>query len=301
MAAGSSSKKSHPASLIIITGQSGAGRSMAIKALEDNGFLCVDNLPLGLMESVVEYFVAGNHPSHNFALGMDIRDPEFVTNFSSTVKKISKLIAVKVIFLSADEEILVSRYSSTRRKHPLLDTGGDLVAAIRREATLLAPLKKVADFSFDTSTWAPRVLTRTIEEQFVEADQQRKLHVIVQSFGFKHGLPRPIDTLFDVRFLTNPFFIPELKDISGLEKPVQDFLSKDANTIKFRDELSKMMRFLLPLYYREGKHYFRIAIGCTGGRHRSVAMAEWLVQDLKDANLENLTLELQHRDQAMVN
>jgi len=274
---------------------------MAIKALEDNGFLCVDNLPLGLMESVVEYFVAGNHPSHNFALGMDIRDPEFVTNFSSTVKKISKLIAVKVIFLSADEEILVSRYSSTRRKHPLLDTGGDLVAAIRREATLLAPLKKVADFSFDTSTWAPRVLTRTIEEQFVEADQQRKLHVIVQSFGFKHGLPRPIDTLFDVRFLTNPFFIPELKDISGLEKPVQDFLSKDANTIKFRDELSKMMRFLLPLYYREGKHYFRIAIGCTGGRHRSVAMAEWLVQDLKDANLENLTLELQHRDQAMVN
>lgn len=281
--------------LVIVTGMSGAGRSVAINALEDIGFNCIDNLPAELILSVTEFFKkSGNNG--NIAIGMDIRNENFIGEFLRVRSDLEKQVRLDVVFIAADEEVVTTRYGATRRKHPLLDSGGQLLAAIRRERTMLAPLEQAAHVSFNTSHWSPHQLARVMEERYQTDSPGRQLHVSVFSFGFKHGAPRPVDLLFDVRFLKNPYFEPELKTYTGLDKAVRDFVLDHEDAQEFLAKLKSMNDFLLPRYFAEGKHYLRIGIGCTGGQHRSVAVAEWLGAALQEDQGPNFCFSVVHRD-----
>jgi UPF0042 nucleotide-binding protein len=289
---------SHEPLLVIVTGLSGAGRSVAIKALEDLSFMCIDNLPLELLDQTINYFIKLStlNEKNQFALGIDIRSRDFVESFDLIKSQIGARIKLDVVFLTCDEEALVRRYSSTRRKHPLLDQGGELLSAIRREATLLSPIEKLADWRIDTSAWTPHYLTRIIESRYATEVKGRALHVTVISFGFKYGVLKAADAIFDVRFLKNPYFDSKLKEKNGLHQEVQEYIESDPNTEKFLQYLEELHKFLLPNYYKEGKHYFRIGIGCTGGLHRSVYIAEKFSQVLAEMNLPNVFVSVSHRD-----
>lgn len=280
--------------LVIVTGISGAGRSVAIKSLEDNGFYCIDNLPVAMLESAVAFAKSSVNQAH--ALGMDVRDPRFIAEFSKLKKDLAKEFKVDVVFLTADEEVITTRYVSTRRKHPLLDSGGELLAAIRREKALLEPIESASDEVFDTSSWSPHQLARQMESRYSGEAPARQLNVSIISFGFKYGQLRTADTLFDVRFVDNPQFVPELKEKTGLNPLVKAYVMKDGRAQTFMDHLIKLHTFLLPQYFNEGKHYFRIGIGCTGGKHRSVCFAEELAHRLTELDLPNVVLSVTHRD-----
>lgn len=282
--------------LIILTGSSGAGHSVAIKALEDIGFYCIDNLPTEMIPGALEFAQSPANAGRNFAFGMDIRDRNFVSKFADFKKQIARSMKVEVVFLDAEEEVIANRYNTTRRKHPLLDVSGELMAAIRREKTMLEPIQQLAEVSFDTSAWSPHFLARTISERYGQGLPKRKLYVTISSFGFKYGLPKNADCIYDVRFLPNPYFSPELKHRSGIEKDVQDYIFKEPRTTEFFEKLTGFQQFLLPQYYQEGKHYLRIAIGCTGGRHRSVAIAELLGKELVKTASDDLLISINHRD-----
>lgn len=280
--------------LVIVTGVSGAGRSVAIKSLEDNDFFCIDNLPVDLFRATAEFIKRSSQARH--AIGMDIRDEKFIKSFYTLKDELSSDIDVEVVFLTASDEVLARRYQTTRRKHPLLDTGGDLLTAIKREKALLSQIEKNADMAFDTSSWSPHYLSRIIEERFTKDHPRRNLFVSITSFGFKYGGYRDADSVFDVRFLDNPHFVNELREKSGLNQAVRDYIFKDSRTQEFIDKLIDLHRFLLPNYFAEGKHYFRIGIGCTGGKHRSVCLAEELAKRLTELNLANILVSVSHRD-----
>ena len=284
--------------LVIVTGLSGAGRSVTIKALEDLSFMCIDNLPLDLLDTTLDHFLklSSSHQQTRFALGMDIRDRDFIAGIQATKAALAKRINIEVIFLSCEEEMLVRRYSTTRRKHPLLDEGGELMGAIRREITMLSPVEEIADWRIDTSSWTPHYLTRIIEARYATEVKGRALHVTVVSFGFKYGILRAADSVFDVRFLKNPHFEPRLKEKTGQHKEVQEHIDSDPNTAEFLKHFEEIHRFLLPNYYKEGKHYFRIGIGCTGGLHRSVYIAERVAELLESLSLPNVFVSVSHRD-----
>ena len=282
--------------LVIVTGQSGAGKSIAINSLEDLGYYCIDNLPIPLIEEAVSYFLRAPHLKDMLALGIDSRTPNFVDDFKALLVRLRKKMDTQVLFLSCSDERLAERFSTTRRRHPLLHEGGELLAAIRREAATLAPVEALSDTVFDSSDWTPHYLARQIEEHFAHARRGRSLYVTVTSFGFKYGLLKPCDSVFDVRFLRNPHFDPDLKQRTGLEAAVRDYVFSDPNSQLFLDHLLRLHEFLLPEYYREGKHYFRIGIGCTGGKHRSVAMSEALAFELGRRDWSNIYVGISHRD-----
>lgn len=282
--------------LIIVTGLSGAGKSIAIKALEDISFYCVDNLPVELVEHAVEYFVKSKIGSGNLALGMDVRSPDFVEKFLVLREKLKKVIPTETLFLTASDEILSQRFSTTRRRHPLQDSSGNLLTAIRRESESLKPIAEISDWSLDTSPLSPHQLARQVELQYSGDQQFRSLSVTLTSFGFKHGTIKAIDSIFDVRFLKNPHFEPSLKSKTGLESSVKDYVFSDPNTERFVDYFLDLHKFLLPCYYAEGKHYFRLGIGCTGGQHRSVALAEHLGYALMEAKIPHVYVSVNHRD-----
>jgi UPF0042 nucleotide-binding protein len=282
--------------LVIVTGLSGAGKTIAINALEDMNFFCIDNLPLELVDNAVSYFIRAPHLAQRFALGLDLRSPKFVEEFWAVKKRIAKKLKPHLLFLTCSDDQLTQRYSTTRRRHPLLDEGGELLAAIRREKSTLTPIEEGSDTVFDTSSWTPHFLARQIEQHFSQGRGGRSLYVTVTSFGFKHGPLKPVDSLFDVRFLKNPHFEPQLKDHTGLEASVRDYVFSDPKSQQLLSRLVELHCFLLPEYYREGKHYFRIGIGCTGGKHRSVAMAEALALELARTDLDNIYISVSHRD-----
>ncbi len=282
--------------LVIITGLSGAGHSVAIKALEDIGFYCIDNLPTELVVGALEFARKPENSGRNFAFGMDIRDRNFALKFSELKANISKSMRVEVLFLTAEEEVIANRYNTTRRKHPLLDVTGELMAAIRREKTFMDPVQEVADISYDTTTWSPHQLARMVNERYSSGQSSRKLHVTITSFGFKYGVPKNADCMFDVRFLPNPYFVPDLKYKTGIETDVQDYVFKDENSQIFFNKIADLHTYLLPQYYQEGKHYLRIAIGCTGGKHRSVSIAERLGKKLAASMDDNYLISIVHRD-----
>ncbi|MBF0441822.1 MAG: RNase adapter RapZ [Oligoflexales bacterium] len=282
--------------LVIITGLSGAGKSIAIKALEDLSFACIDNLPIELLDHAVKFFAESGGNGRKFALGLDMRDPDSVKKFAEVRDKLSEKIRVDVVFLTCEEEIVIRRYSMTRRKHPLLDQGGELISAIRREAKQLSPIEALADHRIDTSTFTPHYLSRVIESRYSAEVEGRSLHVTFVSFGFKHGILKPADSIFDVRFLVNPFFKEELSEKTGLDPEIQEFIKADANTEIFLEHLVNLHKFLLPNYHMEGKHYFRIGIGCTGGRHRSVFIAEELAHRIAAEKIKNVLVSVSHRD-----
>lgn len=283
-------------SVVLVVGRSGAGKSTAIKTFEDLSFTAIDNLPVETVEAIVDFHLTVPDGKKKLALGTDIRDPDYAKKLLDTVARLKNKCNVSVLFLTADEDTIIQRFSTTRRKHPLLDEGGELVAAVRREGALLSPIEKAADCSFDTTTWSPHHLARNIESRFTASDQKRHLYVTIVSFGFMNGLLRPADSIYDVRFLKNPFYEPALKDRSGLEQDVAAYVLKDSLAQEFLQRLVDFNSFLLPHYHGEGKHYFRIGIGCTGGKHRSVAIAEELGKQLALKNIPNVLVSVVHRD-----
>lgn len=281
--------------LVVITGLSGAGRSVAIKCLEDLDFFCIENLPTALLKNMADYFLNSSR-GQRFALGMDVRNKEFADNFPALKEWLAERFNVDVVFLTADDETLVNRYNSTRRRHPLLDSGGELNTSISRERRLLSPVRKSADCVFDTSTWSPHFLGRQIESRYAEDEVRRKLYVTITSFGFKYGQYRPADTIFDVRCLKNPHFVPELREKTGTNPAVVDYIFSEPAAQEYLQRLVELHQFLLPLYYAEGKNYFRIGIGCTGGKHRSVAISEELGRKLADLQMPSILFAVKHRD-----
>ena len=282
--------------LVIVTGYSGAGKSVVIKALEDLTFYCIDNLPIDLLESTVDFFLGSQRPNLRYAIGMDVRSGNFSTKFGKIKEKIGRKIGVDTVFLTCSYEVLADRFNATRRKHPLIGDCGNLIEAIRREAASLSEVKQGSEVTLDTTEWSPHFLARCIEKRYADLSHIRNLYVSLISFGFKHGSIRPIDSIFDVRFLKNPYFDPGLKHETGLRKAVKEYVLSDGRAEVFLEKVIKFHAFLLPHYYEEGKHYFRIGIGCTGGKHRSVVVAEAMGEKLSNLNLPYISIHVSHRD-----
>ncbi len=281
---------------VIVTGMSGGGKRTALKMLEDMGFFCVDNLPIPLLEKFVDLIAMPGQEISKVALGLDVRTGQA---FDDVVKSFEKLekggYRFEILFMEASDDALIKRYKESRRIHPLAShEGGRVEEGIRRERKVLEPMKKRADYIIDTS----RLLTRELKEELDRIFQQNKgynsLMVTVMSFGFKNGIPSDADLVFDVRFLPNPFYLDDLKNLTGNDKPVQDYVMGFAEAEQFLEKLTDMLLFLIPNYVKEGKYQLIVGIGCTGGKHRSVTLANELYRRLK--NQGNYGLTIQHRD-----
>ena len=263
----------HRADTVVVTGLSGAGKSTAIKVFEDLGYYCVDNLPPVLLPKIVDVVSEARGEEARVALGMDIRGQEFLPDLSRVLDELrGGRSAVHVLFLDAADEVLVRRFSETRRKHPLADRGGAL-GAIRKERRILSTLREIADAVIDTSEFNVHQLRDAVVRRF-RREGGGDLKVSVISFGYRYGIPVEADMVVDVRFLDNPNFVPALKRFTGLDRGVRDHVLGARATRGFLRRLSDLLLFLLPLYRKEGKAYFTLGVGCTGGRHRSVAVAE---------------------------
>ena len=282
---------------LIVTGMSGAGKTVAIRYLEDLGALCVDNLPPMMLVPFME--ACKNVKNPVVAIAADIRSGEFfdakaVTRMIDEARTVG--FAIDTVFIEAGDEALVNRYKETRREHPLSADGLTLEEAIREERERLMPLRETATHLVDTSDLKPRALQKILREIVLSADEQPSLKVEVLSFGFKRGIPREADLMFDVRFLTNPFYIPELRQHTGLDADVRDFVMNHPVTQEFMNKVVDMLGFLLPNYITEGMRRLVIAIGCTGGCHRSVAIAEAISRKLGEMGYKT---GVTHRDMAM--
>ena len=286
-----------PKPVIVVTGMSGAGSTTVLNALEDSGLHCIDNLPMEMLETTVEFILSGRLSNeHGFAFCMNVRDHAFASTFETLKQKLATRIKLNVIFVAASVPVISTRYSATRRRHPLLQLGETLTEAIQREKKLLQPIKEASDTVFDTTDWSPHVLARTVELYFSSHLPPRQLHLTITSFGFKYGQFRPCDTMFDVRFINNPYFVPELKAKTGLDEAVSSFVLAQPNADAMFHHLEALLRFSLPLYQAEGKHYFRVGIGCSGGRHRSVTFAEALGRSFFENSVDNVITTILHRD-----
>jgi len=260
--------------LVIITGMSGAGKTVAIQSFEDLGFFCVDNLPPTLLPKFLELMKESGNKMNKVALGMDLRGREFFDSLFKALDDLSESswVAPKILFLDADDETLVRRYKETRRFHPLARKGRPL-EGIKLERDLLEELKGRAQLIYNTSALKPKDLREKIHEEF-SSNKKSTFTVNVMSFGFKHGIPIDADLVFDVRFLPNPHYIEHMRPKSGLDDEVSTYVLKWNETHKFLEKVLDLLTFMLPHYKREGKAQLIIAIGCTGGQHRSVALAE---------------------------
>ena len=279
---------------VIVTGMSGGGKSTVLKMLEDAGFYCVDNLPISLVEKFVELISMPNSEVSKVVLGLDVRsDQSFkdATRVLETLKQ--KGYQFEILFMDADEKVLIKRYKETRRVHPLAPDGR-VEDGIRMERKVLENIRKQADYVIDTTNLLTRELKEELHRIFVENEEYNSLMVTVMSFGFKYGIPADADLVFDVRFLPNPFYIDELKHKTGNDKEVQDYVMNNEESAIFMDKLTDMIQFLIPNYVKEGKYRLVIAIGCTGGKHRSVTLANELYKRMKDAG--NYGIKLYHRD-----
>lgn len=278
---------------VIVTGMSGGGKSTAMKMLEDAGFYCADNMPVPLIEKFMALIAMPDTEIQRVALGLDVRADQSFEDVNQLVQRLRKTYVFEVLFLEASDKVLLKRYKETRRLHPL-SADGDLISGIESERQLLASIRSAADYVIDTTNLLTRELKAELDKIFVSNQNYNSLMVNVMSFGFKHGIPQDADLVFDVRFLPNPFYIEELKQKTGLDKEVQDYVMGFAEAHEFLDKLTDMIRFLIPNYVKEGKYQLVIAIGCTGGQHRSVTLANGLYQRLKDQGDYGLTLR--HRD-----
>jgi RNase adapter protein RapZ len=282
-------KKGISSRVLIITGLSGSGKTVALRSVEDTDFFCVDNLPVSLISSLIAK-ISGQSGTKNIAVGVDIREKEFLSGIGRVLKAIRSKCQLDILFLEADTDSLIRRFKETRRPHPL---GGEIEDAIISEQKILAPLKKNADRIIDTSSLSPHQLRKLVSSLYASSKEQKDLAVSLISFGFKYGIPQNIDLLFDVRFLPNPYFIPLLKDLNGTDKQVANFIFQYAETKEFIRKIKDLLDFLVPLYIREGKSYLSIAFGCTGGMHRSPALIEEISRLIKKNNID---LNIIHRD-----
>ena len=277
-----------PESLLIVTGLSGSGKSYVFKCLEDMGYLCVDNLPLPLVEPLLSEVSAPR-----VGVIVDVRNPEFASRFPPILDRVRRRVpGTRLVFLDASEEALIRRFSETRRPHPL-SVDRPLLKALRNERALLEDVRALADVVVDTSAMTVHELRSFMQKTFMGEEGAARMVVSATSFGYKFGVPHDVDLIFDVRFLANPHFVPELKRKIGTDPAVAAYIEKDPQTGEFLERLSAFLDYLLPLYEREHKSYLSIGIGCTGGKHRSVYVAEELARSLQE---RGLPVRVSHRD-----
>ncbi|MBS1787301.1 MAG: RNase adapter RapZ [Acidobacteria bacterium] len=279
--------------LVIITGLSGSGMSSAMNVFEDLGYFCVDNLPVKLIPSFVQLFEREEFGVTRAALGLNIRDSEFVKDFPQVYAQLRARVDLEttVLFMEASDAALQRRYSETRRPHPLGD--GRVLESITEERKRLEPIRAVADVVIDTSDHNVHSLRAWLKTRFAPETTDRQTDITVVSFGFKYGVPLDADLLFDVRFLPNPYFVPELRELTGNDQPVIEYLEKNEEASETTRRFNDLLDYLMPLYQREGKSYVTVAVGCTGGKHRSVAVANALNQHL---NRKGFRSRVTHRD-----
>ena len=284
-------------SVVVVTGLSGSGKSTALNVFEDLGYFCVDGLPASMLPKLVSLFLGKDSKHRGLALGMDLRQEDFLEQWNDAVQDLAaRGILVRVLFVEAKPAALMRRYATTRRPHPLESGELGLEQALMKERAMLAPLRKDAELVLDTTGYSIHDLRRMVQERFgakVHAGQGMRVHVI--SFGFKYGVPAEADLVFDLRFLPNPYFVPELRPMSGKDAPVADYVLQSEPGQTFKNKLQEFLQYLLPLYAAEGRYRVAVAIGCTGGRHRSVAMSELLSTTLRDSGY-SVTLEHRHFD-----
>lgn len=280
--------------LVIVTGMSGAGKSTALKMLEDAEYYCVDNLPISLLITFTELTLNRNNGINNVALGIDIRNGEELETLGQVLNNWNaQNYPHEILFLDADDDALIKRYKETRRNHPLA-MGGRIDKGIALERERLQFLKDRADYILDTSKLLTRELRLEMEKIFVAGKEYKSLYITILSFGFKYGIPSDADLVFDVRFLPNPYYDEELRSMSGNDKPVRDFVMRGDIGGTFLDKLTDMLQFLIPNYVLEGKNQLVIGIGCTGGKHRSVTIARGLYERLEQQ--QGYGLKIEHRD-----
>ncbi len=278
--------------MVVVTGLSGSGRSAALKAFEDIGFYCVDNLPLELLPAFVEFAQGSDEATHS-AIGIDIREKGFPDRFPTLYREIkSQGSALELVFLEASDQTIVRRFSETRRPHPLAKGAIPLLDGIRHERTALTEVKKLADRIVDTSEYTVHDLRQTIERIYTE-DSGRPMVITLVTFGYKYGIPYDLDLLFDLRFLPNPHFVPELRAHTGEEQQVRDYIMARPDSAEFLTRLESFIDYLLPRYRTEGKSYLTIGFGCTGGRHRSVAVSNMVADHLRKKGYD---VNVKHRD-----
>lgn len=278
---------------VIVTGMSGAGKSSALKMLEDVGYFCVDNLPTRLLCRFAELTLDKTANISNVALGIDIRSGASIDEFLEELKKVNEMgVKFEILFLNASNRILIKRYKETRRNHPLA-RNGRIEDGIEKEREAVDVLKKHADYVIDTSQLLTRELKAEIDRIFVREEEYANFNVAVVSFGFKFGIPADVDLVFDVRFLPNPYYDLSLRPLTGNDRPIQEFVMKHEESRVFLEYLEDMLKFLIPNYIKEGKYNLVIGIGCTGGKHRSVTITNALAEKLKQLPYP---VKVEHRD-----
>lgn len=278
---------------VIVTGMSGAGKSTALKNLEDFGYFCVDNLPVELIPRFAEIAYDAGTDVNNVAIGVDIRSGDRIERLAGYLDDLkTQGYPYEILFLDASDDVIVKRYKETRRSHPLARSGR-VESGIWKERQKIGFLRERASYIIDTSNLLTRECRSELEKIFVENQDYNNFIITIVSFGFKYGIPMDADLVFDVRFLPNPYYVPELKALTGNEKPVQDFVMKAPEAGEFLSKLVDLMKFLIPNYIKEGKNQLVIGIGCTGGKHRSVTMANGLYRSL---SAEYNSVRIEHRD-----
>lgn len=279
---------------LVVTGMSGAGKSTALKMLEDVGYFCVDNLPVPLVSKMAELADGQHMEIDKIALGIDIRSAKREMHLEQVLKDLDATGQnYEILFLDAQDEVLVKRYKETRRMHPLAESGR-LDQGIAKEREQLEVLQKHADYVIDTSQMLTRELQAELQRIFVQEKDYQNIYVTVLSFGFKYGIPTDADLVFDVRFLPNPYYIEEMRYKTGNDKEVQEFVMQSEQSGVFLEKLEDMVRFLIPNYIAEGKHQLVVAVGCTGGKHRSVTIANALYEKLNAE--DEFGIKVEHRD-----
>ena len=277
--------------VLVITGLSGSGKTHVSRALEDAGWLCVDNLPTALIPSFVD-LLARSRERKRSALVVDMREPGFLEGFPEVYRRLRRRVAASLLFLEADERVLLRRFSETRRPHPLA-VNQPVVEGIKEERLALGPIRKMADHILDTSSYTVHELRDYVRDRYKARDDAGRMVVSVMSFGYKYGVPSEADLVFDVRFLPNPNFVPRLKKLTGHDAPVVRYLQRQRDTKRLLDKIQDFLAFVLPRYASEGKSYLTIAVGCTGGRHRSVMIANALARRVAGPGL---AVRSYHRD-----
>lgn len=280
--------------LVIITGMSGSGKGSVLRALEDQGYYAVDNLPLDLIPKFAE-LVGDSASGRRAAIVVDVREGTGLTRFPAIFRKIRNAVPVRLIFLETDEEVLLRRFSETRRPHPLNTGEQPVVESIRKEREMLAPIQTLADLSINTSKFNVHELRDFIRQKFSGDGDTSKILIYITSFGFRHGLPPDCDLVFDVRFLPNPNYIPKFKKLTGRNPAVARYIRSFPQTGEFIEKITDLLVYLLPHYIREGKSYLTIGFGCTGGHHRSVMIADQIRKNLAKAGYQ---ARVTHRDAA---
>jgi UPF0042 nucleotide-binding protein len=281
--------------VVIVSGLSGAGKTVALRALEDTGFFCIDNLPVTLIESFLST-IKSRVNSQNVGIGVDIREKTFLGEAYRIISSLKERYSIEILFLEAEKEVMIRRFKETRRPHPMITSkvAADIEEAIDKEKGQLSVLRESADKIVDTSNYTPHQLRQLIISSYGHTDSKKGLNITLISFGYKFGTPQSADLLFDVRFLPNPFFVTELRQLNGLDKKVAGYVLASSDTWELLTRLNNLLDFLIPRYVKEGRSYLIAGVGCTGGKHRSPVIVQELARNIKEHH--GIEVEIVHRD-----